>query len=99
MRFPFRNVALIGKQRTPEIAGPLLRLAEFLTARGVTVVVDTLTAQHFEVHPYTELSLAEIGEVVDLAVVMGGDGTMLNIARTLSLHHVPLVGVNQGSAF
>ena len=96
MKFPFRNVALIGKQRTPEIAGPLLRLAEFLTSRGVTVVVDNLTAQHLEVHPYTELSLAEIGEVVDLAVVMGGDGTMLNIARTLSLHHVPLVGVNQG---
>jgi NAD+ kinase len=33
---------------------------------------------------------------VDLAVVMGGDGTMLNIARTLAPFGIPLVGVNQG---
>jgi NAD+ kinase len=42
------------------------------------------------------MSLADIGRSVDLAVVMGGDGTMLNIARTLSLHQIPMVGVNQG---
>ena len=32
----------------------------------------------------------------DLAVVVGGDGTMLAAARDLVRHHVPLVGVNQG---
>ena len=42
------------------------------------------------------MSLDEIGRAVDLAIVLGGDGTMLNIARTLSLCQVPLVGVNQG---
>lgn len=96
MKFPFQNIALIGKHKAPEIAGPLLRLADFLSAKGLTVVVDKLTAEHLERHSYTEMSLAEIGTAVDLAIVMGGDGTMLNIARTLSLCHVPLVGVNQG---
>jgi NAD+ kinase len=96
MKFPFQNIALIGKHKAPEITGPLLRLAEFLSARGLTVVVDSLTAEHLKQHPYTEMSLAEMGNVVDLAIVMGGDGTMLNIARTLSLCQVPLVGVNQG---
>jgi len=42
------------------------------------------------------LSLDEIARAVDLAIVIGGDGTMLNIARTLAPHGVPLVGVNQG---
>jgi NAD+ kinase len=42
------------------------------------------------------LSLDEMKDTVDLAVVMGGDGTMLNIARTLAPFGIPLVGVNQG---
>ena len=96
MKFPFQNIALIGKYKSQEIAGPLLSLAEFLSAKGLTVVVDNLTAEHLKQHPYAEMSLAEMGNAVDLAIVMGGDGTMLNIARTLSLSQVPLVGVNQG---
>lgn len=96
MKFPFQTVALIGKHKAPEIAEPLLRLAAFLTGQGVKVVVDSLTAEHLKDHPYPALTLEEIGCTVDLAIVMGGDGTMLNITRTLSPCGVPLIGVNQG---
>jgi NAD+ kinase len=92
----FKTVALIGKYKTPAIAEPLLRLASFLAAKGVIVVVDKLTAEHLKQHPYRVLALEEMGGVVDLAVVLGGDGTMLNIARTLVKFKIPLVGVNQG---
>ncbi len=37
-----------------------------------------------------------IGGAADLAVVLGGDGSMLAAARTLASTGVPLVGVNQG---
>ena len=37
-----------------------------------------------------------LGKGSDLAIVIGGDGTMLAAARELVRHHVPLVGVNQG---
>ena len=37
-----------------------------------------------------------IGKQADLAVVIGGDGTMLSAARSLVRHRVPLVGINQG---
>ncbi len=96
MKFPFQNVALIGKHKAPEMAGPLLRLAEFLTSKGLTVVVDSLTAEHLRDSPYRAMSLDEMGRAVDLAIVLGGDGTMLNIARTLSPCNIPMVGVNQG---
>jgi len=96
MKFPFQNVALIGKYKAPEIAEPLLLLAEFLSARGMHVVVDSLTAEHLANSRYPAMNLDEIGRVADLAIVLGGDGTMLNIARTLSPCHVPLIGVNQG---
>ncbi len=59
-------------------------------------MVDSLTAEHIRDNPYPARSLPEMAEVADLAIIIGGDGTMLNIARTFSPHHVPLIGVNQG---
>ena len=92
----FNTVGLIGKYNSPEIAAPLLRLAAFLSARGVHVIVDPLSGQHIAGSPYPVFSLEDIGREADLAVVLGGDGTMLNIARTFAPHDVALVGVNQG---
>ncbi len=96
MKFPFKTVALIGKYKTPEITEPLLRLAAFLSGKGVAVVVNSRTAENFSQHPYQEVALEQMGDKVDLAIVLGGDGTMLNIVCTLAPHGVPLVGVNQG---
>jgi NAD+ kinase len=96
MKFPFQTVALIGKYKTPEITEPLLRLAEFLTTQGVVVVVDNLTSKHLTNHRYRTISLDDMNGAVDLAIVVGGDGTMLNIARILVPFGIPLVGVNQG---
>jgi NAD+ kinase len=42
------------------------------------------------------LPLDDLGREADLAIVIGGDGTMLTAARELVRHHVPLVGINQG---
>ena len=96
MKFPFQTIALIGKYKTPEITEPLLRLAAFLTEKGMAVVVNSRTAENISKHPYQEISLEQMGDRVDLAIVLGGDGTMLNIVRTLAPYGVPLVGVNQG---
>ena len=96
MRFPFQTIAIIGKQKTADVAAPMLLLGDFLAERGVNVVVDGLSAEHIKGHRFTALSLDEIARSVDLAVVIGGDGTLLNIARTLAPHGVPIVGVNKG---
>ncbi|MBM3393118.1 MAG: NAD kinase [Betaproteobacteria bacterium] len=96
MNPPFQTIALIGKYKSPEIAGPLLALAEFLRPRGLRIVVDELTAAYVAHDGIEILPLEEIGKVAQLAIVIGGDGTMLNIARALAPHDVALVGVNQG---
>lgn len=96
MKFPFKTVALIGKRSTPEIAVPLLGLAAFLSGKGVAVMVDELTAPYLGAHGYAVATLAEMGAAADLAIVLGGDGTMLNIVCALAPHQVPLAGVNQG---
>ncbi len=92
----FGTAALIGKYNSPEIATPLLALARFLTERGVEVMIDRLTASHIPQCPYPVLALEELGARADLAIVLGGDGTMLNIARTFAPYEVALVGVNRG---
>ncbi len=96
MKFPFRTIALIGKYKTPEITEPLLRLAAFLSGKGVNVVVDNITARHIDRCDYPVLSLREMEGAIDLAIVLGGDGTLLNIACTLAPFGIPLAGVNQG---
>jgi NAD+ kinase len=96
MKSPFKTIALIGKYKSPEVAGPLLELARYLKSRKISVLIDTLTASQVGKTPYPALELAELGERAELAIVIGGDGTMLNIARTLAPHDVALVGVNQG---
>lgn len=92
----FKTVGLIGKYNSPEIAGPLLKLGEYLTGRGVKVLIDRLTASNIGDSPYPVLTLDKIGHEANLAIVLGGDGTMLNIARTLAPFDVALVGINQG---
>ena len=92
----FKTIALIGKYKSPEIAEPVLRLAKFLDERGVKVLLDPLTASHVGSNDYVVLPLEEIGRAAQLAIVIGGDGTMLNIARTFAPFDVALVGINQG---
>lgn len=92
----FKTIALIGKYKNPEIMAPLLRLGKFLESRNLIVVLDSLTASNLPEKKYPILTLDEIGVKVDLAIVLGGDGTMLNIARRLAPFDVPLVGINQG---
>ncbi len=96
MTASFKTIALIGKYKSPEIAVPLLKLADFLADMGLAVVVDSLTNEHLMHHSYGVLALEEMGGKVDLAIVLGGDGTLLNVACILAPLDIPLVGVNQG---
>jgi NAD+ kinase len=96
MASAFETIALIGKYKSPEIAEPLLALSAFLEQRGVRVLLDPATAAHVTRNHLEIMPLEEAGKLADLAIVIGGDGTMLNIARTLAPFDAALVGVNQG---
>lgn len=95
-----RTIALIGKCQGRDIAEALCLLGKNLSLRGVRVVIEELTARNAEAPPEMQdwdwCSYAEIGEQADLAIVLGGDGTMLSASRQLARYGVSLVGVNQG---
>jgi len=74
----------------------MLRLANFLMQKDYEVVLTTHTAEFCHLTDLPCAPLMDIANEIDLAIVMGGDGTMLTIARSLVDFKVPMIGVNQG---
>lgn len=105
MTSKFRHVALIGKYRVASPTGlpqdsprqALEDIAAFLTTQGCEVIVEAETALHMGLPAqYRSLDVDALGQACDLALVMGGDGTMLGVSRHLSRYSTPLIGINQG---
>lgn len=92
----FRHAALVGKYQARGIRPVLEEVAHFLARQGLEVTLESETALNTGIADYPALAVDELGHHCDLAVVVGGDGTMLGIARRLARHNVPLVGINQG---
>jgi len=92
----FRHAAVVGKYQARGIRPVLEEVARFLIEQGLDVSFERDTALATGVMDYEALSPAEIGAHCDIVVVVGGDGTMLGIARELARYNMPLVGVNQG---
>jgi NAD+ kinase len=92
----FRHAALVGKFPSGGVRDELLAIAAFLGERGLAVSVEADTAHATGLDTLPVLDVDALGSTCDLAVVLGGDGTMLAIARRLARHGVPLVGINRG---
>jgi NAD+ kinase len=90
----FRTAALIGKAPSPEVAEVLVALAGFLGVRGLRVLIEEGCAGAGAAG--APATYAEIAAGADVAIVIGGDGTMLHAARQLAESGVPLVGINLG---
>jgi len=92
----FRHAALVGKYQAEGIREVLEDIAQFLIRQGLDVSLEKQTALSTGITGYGALEPGELGRECDLAVVLGGDGTMLGIARQLAPFGLPLVGINQG---
>ncbi len=92
----FRTIGLIGKYGDPGVAGTIARLRDHLRDRHLEVLLDADTADTIPGHGIGTADRNGLGRRCDLVIVVGGDGTLLNAARTLVEHEVPLLGVNLG---
>jgi NAD+ kinase len=92
----FRHAAVVCKPQAQGMRELLDEVAQFLVAEGLDVSLELATAQATGLDAYDVVDTTQLGRQCDVAVVVGGDGTMLGIARELARHDTPLVGINQG---
>jgi NAD+ kinase len=92
----FAHVAIVGKYHAPGARNAVEEIAHFLHGEGCDVSLEQETAANTGLLQYPALDVPAIGKACDLALVVGGDGTMLGIGRQLARCGVPLVGINQG---
>ena len=96
MSYIFSTVGLIGKYGDPSVGNTLTALATFLRRRGLRVLLDEDSTNHLPAQGWEVVNRRTIGRQCDLAIVVGGDGTLLHAARMLVDFQVPLIGVNLG---
>ncbi len=96
----FSHVGLIGKYARGDAgqasAPAVQEIAAWLLSRGVQVSLDADSAALVLAPGTQTLALAQIGTQCDLALIVGGDGTMLAAARQLARYRLPLMGINHG---
>lgn len=93
----FRNIGIIGRMGSIRVLDTIRRLKRYLIGRHLHVILEDTIAEMLPGHNLQTSSRKLLGEVCDLVIVVGGDGSMLGAARALARHNVPVLGINRGS--
>ena len=90
-----RRVGVIGRQGNPNIQDSLIAVIDYFSSRDRHVLVEQNTAQLIDPNKLDVVS-SEVLKTTDLLVVVGGDGSILGIAREFAESGIPVLGVNRG---
>lgn len=96
MSYKFKNIGLIGRTNTAEIVHTLEVVCDFLLKNHISALIDEETAQLLNKPKFPVASRTEIGTQCDLAIVVGGDGSILSAARTLADYKISVIGIHRG---
>ena len=89
----FSRIGLFSKKQDSRIADTLHELHRFLTEQSFAVSVTHTVASFLEIEGDDDEHLADN---IDLAIVVGGDGTLLKVGRLLAPKGIPIIGINLG---
>lgn len=92
----FTNIAIIGRRNSEHLVEQVTKLAEWLQDFGCRAYLDDSVANDFYCPGYRCGKLADWIDAIDLAIIIGGDGTMLSVGRQIVNHGIPIMGINQG---
>lgn len=91
----FDTIGIIVKPHSEIVKSTLDKLLDYLDNKSCKVLLDVSVNGLVETGTKT-VKRDDIGRKCDLAITIGGDGTILNAARSLADKDVPLVGINIG---
>lgn len=92
----FNTVGLVGRVGNPNVVDSVAAVARFLAGSGVELVLEAATAPMLPGDDHETVDRGDLGSRCDLIVVVGGDGSMLAVARDLADTPALVVGVNRG---
>jgi NAD+ kinase len=92
----FKRIGIIGKYADTSVSETLRTLTDYLQSRDITLLLDDATAEVWPDHGLEIANREQLGRQCDLAIIVGGDGTFLNAARSLAHHEIALLGLNLG---
>lgn len=92
----FPNIGLMGKTSNPEVKGTLASIISFLQSHQRNLILEEGCANLLPELNLKGVNKDILASTCDLAIVVGGDGSLLDAARTFVDHNVPVVGVNRG---
>jgi NAD+ kinase len=92
----FNHIGLIGKSGDRNVSTTLHRLVEHLESRQLPILLDEGIADMLPDSAHPVANRDSLAQQCDLAIVVGGDGTLLNAARSLAEPGVAVLGVNLG---
>jgi NAD+ kinase len=92
----FNCVGLVGRQGSEAATYSLRVLIDFLHARHVKTLIDSETAEGISHAEVPHVSRAQLAQLCDLIIVVGGDGSVLSTGRAMRGTNVPLLGINRG---
>jgi NAD+ kinase len=91
----FQHIALIGRARN-EIADTLEAVKDYLIQKKLAVYLEENTAEMMAPNQLPKFTEQNIPTVVDLMIVVGGDGSLINAAHCALPHNLPVLGINRG---
>jgi len=89
-----KTCGIITKHNKPEALSLAREIAGWLAARGIRVLVEKEVAEHIGSSDHIERD--DIPSHADLLIVLGGDGTLLSVARLSRVESIPVLGINLG---
>ncbi len=92
----FKRIGLVGRPNHSGVVDSLSRLFAFLSEKDIEIVLDDVTAGLIENPGVDECTREELSSRCDLVIVVGGDGSMLNVAKFIASDQVPVIGINRG---
>lgn len=92
----FNRIGLVGRLHSEQTRVTTERVIKFLQSKQIPFILLTEFAEALNRLDLDHGDEAYIGQQADLAVVIGGDGSMLGAARSLVSHSIPVLGINRG---
>ncbi len=94
----FERFGIFGKYKGIQCWDTIDKLVQHLQAKHKTIYLDSASCHDFPQERYgiEIVERSQMAKQIDVALVVGGDGTFLDVARSIVDQHIPIMGINLG---